>query len=186
MTFCGANSSNSILCTVSNCLRITPHAGVSDLNLTFIQSCEMPNLTPRKAHKSQQFWYQSQTKLTKKTVLENECLQLLQNRLVYAQKSYISCAKPSQDRLNLAKMPVFPHFLPQPANIFTWIHPSNPRHFATLPSISQVACYRPGLCRATTPAWGGSEVDKKLTNIVEKEKSQYFLSNKQMKYRGIS
>ena len=32
------------------------------------------------------------------------------------------------------------------------------------------ACYRPGLCRATTPAWGGSEVDKNKTNIFQEIK----------------
>ena len=50
----------------------------------------------------------------------------------YAQKSYISCAKPSQDGHNLAKMPVLPDFLPQPANFFARIYSLYPRHFATL------------------------------------------------------
>ena len=37
-------------------------------------------------------------------------------------------------------------------------------------STFHVACYRPGLCRATTPAWGGSEVDKNKTNIFQEIK----------------
>ena len=37
-------------------------------------------------------------------------------------------------------------------------------------STFHVACYRPGLCRATTPAWGGSEVDKNKTNIFQETK----------------
>ena len=39
-------------------------------------------------------------------------------------------------------------------------------------STFHVACYRPGLCRATTPAWGGSEVDKNKTNIFQEIKKQ--------------
>ena len=34
------------------------------------------------------------------------------------------------------------------------------------------ACYRPGLCRATTPAWGGSEVVKIQIFDKKKEKSR--------------
>ena len=54
-------------------------------------------------------------------------------------------------------------------------------------STFHVACYRPGLCRATTPAWGGSEVDKNKTNIfqeikkgseVDKKNKNYILKKK--------
>ena len=50
------------------------------------------NFTPRKARKSRQFWYLSRTKLTKRIAFENKCWQLNQIRLVYTQKSYISCS----------------------------------------------------------------------------------------------
>ena len=50
------------------------------------------NFTPRKVRQSQQFWYFIHTKLTKKIALENKYWQLYQIRLVWAEKSYISCA----------------------------------------------------------------------------------------------
>ena len=60
---------------------------------SFTQSKNLKiNFTPRKARKSQQFWYLSRTKLTKRIAFENKCWKLNQIRLVYTQKSYTSCS----------------------------------------------------------------------------------------------
>ena len=55
-----------------------------------------------------------------------------QIRLVYAQKSCITCANIMKEKLDFAKLHVLSNFLPQPANPLTQIYPFYPWHFATL------------------------------------------------------
>ena len=57
------------------------------------------------------------TKLTKRIVLENECWQLYQIRLVYTQKSNIGCANLPKIGFFGDKLRVLPELSPQSANI---------------------------------------------------------------------
>ena len=84
----------------------SPQSELGNVN-SFTQSKNLKlNFTPRKARKSRQFWYLSRTKLTKRIAFENKCWQLNQIRLVYTQKSYISCS-------NLPKIGlIWPNFMP--------------------------------------------------------------------------